>query len=270
MKATRKRLTRPSISGLLATRRGALALALACAAGAAVILMVAIGNYQHTLRGATKQDTVLVATAELQQGTAADVIAAQHLYKVTPVLENQVAPGAIVNAASISGKVVASTILPGQQLTAADFTSGSGITTVLAPTERAVSVTLDEAHGLTGVLQAGDRVDVYGSFSIGASGNDSVVSLLVPNALVLKAPSGPGGGLSGSGSGEGNVLLGVSDQLAPRVMWVADYGKVWLELRGLNSSNPAPTITGRQQVLLGNQLSAVPTFASPSTSRSAQ
>jgi Flp pilus assembly protein CpaB len=270
VKTTRRRFARPSISGLLATRRGALALALACAAAATGILVIAISSYQHSLRGNTKQDTVLVATTEIQQGTSADVIAAQRLYKVTPVLESQVTQGAIVNAASISGKVVANRILPGQQLTSADFTNGSGVSTELAPTERAVSVTLDQAHGLVSVLQTGDHVDVYGSFAAGTSSSDNVVSLLVSDAVVLKAPGGPGGGLSGSGSAEGNVLLGVSDQLAPRVMWVADYGKVWLELRGADSSNPEPTITGRQQLLLGNQLSTTPTFDSPSAAGSAQ
>ncbi len=257
MQLTPKRLGRPSLGGLLATRRGALALALVCALAATGILMFAIGKYRTAVAAPPKQDTVLVATSEIQKGTAGDLVASRQLYRVTPILASQVAGGAIVDAASLAGKVAASNIFPGQQLTSADFAvpSGSSIAAQLAPTERAVSVTLDASHG-TGVVQTGDHVDVYASVSVGST---SVVSLLVPDAMVLKAPSASGGG-AGGGSQGGPVLLGVSMQLAPRLMWVFDNGKVWFELRGVNSSDPAPTITGVRQTLLGNQLSSTPTY----------
>jgi Flp pilus assembly protein CpaB len=198
---------------------------------------------------------VLVSTARIQNGASADAIATQHLYKVEPVLASQVSAGAIVNAGSIVGKVAADTILPGEQLTAADFTTAPtavGVSAVLAPTERAVAVTLDSAHAVADVLEAGDQVDVYGSF-------DSVVSLLVPDALVLKPPA------TASGGSGGTVLLETSMQLTPRIMWMFDNGKVWLELRGVNATNPAPTITGSKQVLLGNHLTTTPTYTTPAT-----
>jgi Flp pilus assembly protein CpaB len=247
---TGKRLGGPSLGGMLATRRGALALALLCALVATGILLFAIGKYKHAVVSPSKQDTVLVASSEIHQGTAGALIASQQLYKVTPVLATQVSAGAITNAASLAGKVAASNIFAGAQLTAADFTVAGGGSLVgeLTPTERAVAVTLDPAHG-TGVLQTGDHVDVYGSFSAGSS---TVVSLLVPNAVVLKASSGA--------TSTGSVLLGVSMTLSPRIMWVFDNGKIWLELRGLNATSPAPTITGDRQNILGNYLAATPTY----------
>jgi Flp pilus assembly protein CpaB len=252
-----KRIGGPSLGGLLATRRGALVLALLCVLVATGIFVFAIGKYKHAAvaSGTAKQDTVLVAASVIQKGTAGDLIASQRLYKVTPILASQVAAGAIVNAASLNGKVASSNILTGQQLTSADFSvpSVSDIAAELTPTERGVSVTLDPAHG-TGVLQAGDHVDVYGSVAVGSG---SVVSLLVPDAVVLKAPSTVG---SASGGSTGAVLLGVSMTLSPRIMWVFDYGKVWLELRGPNATNAAPTMTGERQVLLGNRLGTTPTY----------
>ena len=250
MQPTRKRLDGPSLGGMLATRRGALALALLCALVATGILLFAIGKYKHQVVTPAKQDTVLVASSEIHQGTAGAMVASQQLYKVTPILATQVSPGAITNAASLAGKVAASNIYAGAQLTAADFTVAGGGSLVgeLTPTERAVAVTLDPAHG-TGVLQTGDHVDVYGSFSAGSS---TVVSLLVPNAVVLKAATAAGS--------TGSVLLGVSMTLSPRVMWVFDNGKIWLELRGLNATNPKPTITGARQNILGNYLASTPTY----------
>jgi Flp pilus assembly protein CpaB len=248
---TRKRLGGPSVGGLLATRRGALTLALVCALAATGILIFAIGKYRHAVSGGTKQDTVLVATSEIPKGTAASLVAAQQLYKVTPVLASQVSAGAIVDAAALTGKIAATNIFPGQQLTSAEFTTGSvGVAAELSPSERAVAVTPDPAHE-TGVLQTGDHVDVYSSVASPLP----VVSLLVPNAVVLRAPV-----LTSGASAGGSVLLGVSMQLAPRVMWAFDNGKIWLELRGLNSSDPQSTITGLRQTLLGDHLSATPTY----------
>ena len=256
MQLTGKRLGGPSLGGMLATRRGALTLALLCALMATGILLFAIGKYKHAVVSPAKQVTVLVASKEIHQGTAGALIGSQQLYKVTPTLATQVSPGAITNAASLAGKVAASNIYAGAQLTAADFTvAGSGsLVNALTPTERAVAVTLDPAHG-TGVLQTGDHVDVYGSFSAGSS---TVVSLLVPNAVVLKAATAAGS--------TGSVLLGVSMTLSPRVMWVFDNGKIWLELRGLNAAAPGPTITGDRQNILGNYLASTPTYPARKTS----
>ncbi|MDQ6776219.1 MAG: Flp pilus assembly protein CpaB [Actinomycetota bacterium] len=254
MKLIRKRLDGPSMGGLLATRGGALTVALLCALIAAAILIFAIGKYRHAVSRGPTQATVLVATSEIGKGSPADLIASQRLYKVTPVLDTQVSPGAIVDAASLAGKIVASNILPGQQLTAADFTTGPvGLAAQLSPTERVIAMTLDPTHGAGG-LQAGDHVDVYGSFASQTGAAANVVALLVSNAVVLKAPSLSGAGTASVSTG-GPVLLGLSMQLSPKVMWVLDYGKLWLQLRGVNAANPEPTVTSVYNVLAGNHTS---------------
>ncbi|MDQ6806296.1 MAG: RcpC/CpaB family pilus assembly protein [Actinomycetota bacterium] len=272
MKLTRKRMNGPSIGGLLATRQGAVTVALVCAIVATAILVFAIGKYRHAVAGGPKQVTVLVATSAIPKGSSASLIASQGLYKVTPILDTQVSPGAIIDAASLAGKIAANNILPGQQLTAADFTTGPvGLTAGLSPTERAIAMTLDPAHG-AGVLEAGDHVDLYGSFAGGTGTTTAnLVALLVSNAVVLKAPGASGSSSASQGS---SVLLGVSMQLSPKVMWVVDYGKVWLELRGVNSSNPQPTVTTVHNVLAGNHtsltvngVSGTLTYTTPSATR---
>jgi Flp pilus assembly protein CpaB len=250
---------------MLATRRGAFALALVCGLAATGVLVFALGKYQHSVTQTAKQDTVLVSTAAIPKGTSADAIASQRLYKVVPVLASNVSPGAIGDAGTLSGQIAASNILPGQQLTSADFTAAvGGVTGELTPDERAIAVTLDPTHGLASVLKAGDHVDVYGSFASSPGGKAApvpIITLLVPNATILQGPGGSASAAAAAaGSAGGTLLLGISVQLSPRVMWAFDNGKVWVELRGVNSSDPAPTITGLPQVLLGNALSTTPTY----------
>jgi Flp pilus assembly protein CpaB len=239
---TRKRIGGSGFRGLLSTRQGALALALLCALAATVILIFALGRYRQSLSATTKQDTVLVATSLIQKGASGDVIAGQQQFKATPVLASQVSAGAISDSSFVHGKVAASDILPGQQLTAAEFTAAGGIGTQLAPAQRAMSLSLDAAHGLTNVVQTGDHVDIYGAFDVQ---NTPAVGLLVPDALVLQAPGG-----SGAPAG-GNIVLAVSDSQAPQVAYAADNAKLWLVLRPGNAANPAAGLTTLDSILFG-------------------
>jgi pilus assembly protein CpaB len=257
---SRKRIGRPSLGGLLSSRTGALALAALCGLLALAIIAFALSKYRHSVTtSAPKQATVLVATSEIPKGRSADVIAEQKLYKLEPMTESQVSSGAITNAGAIVGKIASNTILPGQQLTAADFTTPSGVAETLAPGERAVAVTLDPAHAVANVLQTGDHVDVYGSVP-----SKQIVGLLVPDAIVLKAPSA-----SAASTGQGGtVLLAVSDLLSPTVMWVYDNGKLWLELRGPDASKPAAATVGPRQILTGAPSSTAPSQSSSTTTTS--
>jgi Flp pilus assembly protein CpaB len=255
---------------MIATRRWALTLALLFALMAIGVLLFAMNQFRHNVAGNTQQSTVLVSTAEIQKGTSADVLASKSLYKVVPVLATQISPGAITNAGALVGKTATSTILPGEQLTAADFATPSKAVGALAsPTERAVAVTLDPAHSVGGTIVAGDTVDVYGS----TNAPNPTVGLLISDALVLKAPvavststtTGTGTGTSttaaSTSTGSDTFVLGTSDTLSPRIMWMFDNGRVWLELRDANATNPPATTITRGQVYLGNSTTTTPTYS---------
>jgi Flp pilus assembly protein CpaB len=255
VKTTRKRLARPSLRSVLATRHGALAVSLACALLTIVIVVIAIGQAQHpTKAAAPQQATVLVATSSIAKGTSAQTIATQHLYKEEPVLQTQVSPAAVSNAASLAGTVAAADILPGQQLTTTDFAVTHGAIAQLLPSQRAIAVTLDNQHGLTGAIQAGDHVDVYGSFS---SGSTATVALLYADATVLKPSVGAGAGSGSSGStttGAGTTLLAVDKNASANLAYTADNGKLWLVLRPTSSTNPSQGLTTIASILGGRQV----------------
>jgi Flp pilus assembly protein CpaB len=228
------------------------ALAVGCALTAGIILLVALSQYRQSVSAANKDVSVLVSTGSIQKGTSGDLIAAERLYKPTSVLAKNLSTGALTNAAALHGEVAVQNILPGQQLTAADFAaSTSGVVGQLTPGQRALSVALDSEHGLVGDVQPGDHVDVYGAFggsgSSGASG--IVVKLLIPNALVLKTPS-TGSSVGGS-TQSGTVVLAVNNSQVGTLAFAAENGKVWLALRPGRASNPSQALTTYNSVVFG-------------------
>ncbi|HEY1523708.1 MAG TPA: Flp pilus assembly protein CpaB [Solirubrobacteraceae bacterium] len=253
MELTSKKLNVPRVRGLPSSRRGAVALAVGCALAAGIILLIALSQYRQSVSAANKDVSVLVSTGSIQKGTSGDLIAAQRLYKPTPILAKNLSTGALTNAAALSGEVAVQNILPGQQLTAADFAvSTSGVVGQLEPGQRALSVALDSEHGLVGEVEPGDHVDLYGAFSGGGGSGTSggtVVKLLIPNALVLKVP-GSSSGVGGGGQA-GTVVLAVNNSQVGTLAFAAEDGKVWLALRPGGASNPSQTLTTYNSVVFG-------------------
>ncbi len=245
MKLSQRRASRPSLGGLMATRQGALVLALICAVAATGVLMFALGRYKTNVKApVTPQATVLVATRQIAKGTSSAVLASGGLYRPTPIVATQLAPGAISDASMLSGKVAAAAILPGQQLTVADFTAVPGATTVLGPDQRAVSLTIAGAGGGTGVVQAGDRVDVYSQFTSKSSGKLFEV-LLLRGAQVLQAPGATpvAAAAKAATPSSGAVVLAVTSEQVPRVIYAAQNGQLYLTLRPATATNTPNGIT---------------------------
>jgi Flp pilus assembly protein CpaB len=188
----------------MATRRGSLTLAVLCAVCAAGILIFTLGRYKTSLKTTVPQATVLVATAEIAKGTAGSAIAQEKLYRPVSVAATQLTPGAISDAGVLANETAQSDILPGQQLTAADFAGLTAVSETLAPNQRAVSVSIGESPGNTDIVQPGDHVDIYESLLVphtsgggaatatatatanSAIANQSIVLPVITDALVLK------------------------------------------------------------------------------------
>jgi Flp pilus assembly protein CpaB len=284
MKMTQRRMARPSLGGLMATRQGAMMLALLCAVCAAGILVFALGKYKSGLKTVSQQATVLVATGNIPRGAQGSSLAARGLYKATPVVASQIAPGALSDAAYLQGKTAATTILPGQQLSAADFTGVVGVTGLLTPNQRAISIAISESPGDNDVLLPGDRVDVYTYFQ-----KRDVVVLTDPNVLVLKSAAGPAstsasaGGTSstpstatgtstagGSGTppaaGAGgpsliagtSLVLSVSSQEASNIVYAAETGQNYLVLRPIKSTTTPRPLTNLASVIKDSVASTIP------------
>ncbi len=255
MELTGNNYTRNDWRKALSTRRGTILVAIACAIVAAGILALAMSRYRNHVDAGVNQQTVLVASGLIQKGTAGDAIASGQLFKPTSIAAKQASAGAILDTAQLHGQVAKADIEPGQQLTAADFTNNGGLPAKLAPTQRAMTITFDSAHGMVGQLHDGDHVDVYADVQLGGSG-ESVLRRLLANVPVLVPGTGASAGLGANSpqSQQSNVTLNVENSKAGELAYAADNGKVWLVLRPANASEASSqgAAVTAQSLLLGS------------------
>jgi pilus assembly protein CpaB len=216
-----------------------------CALIAAGILIFAMASYRHNVDAEGNPQTVLVASGLIQKGTSGDAIASEQLFKATSIPGKQVTSGAIADTSLLRGKVAASDIYPGQQLTTADFAAAGGIIGELGPGQRAMTVSVDGSRGMVGQIQVGNHVDVYADLEPGSARSQSFVRLLLSDVPVMKAPTSSTGGLGSGGQNQQSVVtLKVNASQAGPLAFASDNGKLWLVLRPANATSaPEPTIS---------------------------
>src|SRR5215210_4758851 len=107
---------------ILSTREGTLAFAAVAALLAIAVLLVFMRGYKNSLDRGAEPVTVLVAKDQLPKGSSGDSIAGKGLFQATGFKREQVKEGAITDPASLRGLVTKHNVVPGQQLTTADFT----------------------------------------------------------------------------------------------------------------------------------------------------
>ena len=200
---------------LLATRRGALTVAALAAVLAGVLLYLFVQHYKSNSTpsaAAPSAVTVFEAAKYIPAGTPASTIASEGLLNKTQVSAKEVVAGAITDPSLITGEVSSTSIAPGQQVSASDFThSQVTIGAYLTGTQRAIAIPLDAPHGLTSYLAEGNTVDVMDE-------NNGSTTVLAQNVSVL-ANTG------------GDVVLRVSDHQALQISSASDATKIWLVLR---------------------------------------
>jgi Flp pilus assembly protein CpaB len=238
---------------LLSTRRGSTAVGIAAAVLAGMILLVYLNRYRSSLNEGAQPITVLIAKSVIQKGTPGDVIASEGLFQTTTVPKKELKEGALTDASVLRGRVALHDVYPDVQLTTADFSAiaTDAVSNNLARDQRAISVPLDSAHGLVGQLQSGDHVDVFAGFNVGrgTAGTTPVIKLIVPNALVLRAPDQARGV---AGTSTSNVVLRAEYQQAAEIAFAVDNGKLWVVLRPHADTRPAkPALVTAESLLLG-------------------
>jgi Flp pilus assembly protein CpaB len=244
---------------LVSTRRGSVYMAVVAALLAGLAILVYLNRYRQNIQSGTTPVTVLIARQTIPKGTPGSIVATKRLFTATTIRESQLRDGAFSDSSSLAGRIATKEIAPGSQLTAAEFsTSSSQLAATLTNHERIVSIPLDQAHGLSGDVEVGNHVDVYGLYNvigvgpngIPTNGGSSVpvLKMIVPNVPVVAIDAGRGG----LGSRTSNLSLKVSDVEAGKITFTSDSGKLWLALRpSVGGKTAKPRLVTASTILLG-------------------
>jgi Flp pilus assembly protein CpaB len=230
-------------SKLFTTRRGTIIMGIVAAVLAGIVLLVYLNHYRNSVNGGGQPLSVLVAKSLIQKGTPGDVVGSSSLFQVASIPRSEVKSGAFVDPKTLTGKVAAADIYPGQQLTASDFTvaSATALTQRLARDQRAVVIPLDSPAEIGGQLAAGDHVDVWVAFNAqGASGiSRPIVRQVLQNMLVLTAPANGG-----------NVTVRATPKQAGMLIFANQNAKIWFVLRpAVGSSTTQPPVVSLNDLL---------------------
>jgi Flp pilus assembly protein CpaB len=244
---------------LFSTRGGTLVLAGIAAVIATVAVFVYVTNYRDSVKKGGLPATVLVAKSLIPKGTPGETVARKQLFQVQSVRQSQLQEGAIADPSSLRGRVAATDIFPGQQLTASDFTTANvTLASELTGVKRAITIPLDAAHGVD-KLKDGDRVDVYAGFQVQpvdsagrplASGQARPVLRLIMQDIPVIDVASANARLGASGTR--SVTLETTAGQAAKLAFAADNGQIWLTLRPPTGAAPSPPdIVSVETLLLG-------------------
>jgi Flp pilus assembly protein CpaB len=228
-------------SKLLNTRRGTITLGIVAAVLAAIALLVYLRQYRNSVNSGNQTVSVLVAKSLIQQGTPGNIVGTTHLYQISAIPKKQVKTGAFVDPGTLAGRVAATDIYPGEQITSTDFVvSSGGLTQNLAANQRAIVVPLDSPGEVGGQIGAGSHVDIWVGFNAQAASGIArpLVRQVMQNMYVM--------GVNGT-----NVTLRATPKQAGELIFASTNAKIWLVLRpavGSTTTQP-PLITAND--LLG-------------------
>jgi Flp pilus assembly protein CpaB len=161
----------------------------------------------------------------------------------------------------------------------ADFSGPTGVTGLLTPDQRAISLNISESPGATDILQAGSRVDIYATFSGKMVLLDSNIEVVKPAGATASTSSGsaqpaaapapasgssaststaagstPSGGAAAPAANTttvtgGSMVLAVTAKQAADLIYAAQSAALYLTLRPNNASATPSALTTQSSVI---------------------
>ena len=212
---------------------------LLAAVGGFLVLSYAGNSDRRAMRDMEPAD-VLVATKPIPKGTSTDDLAGAVTVRPLPAIA--LVPGAVTSVGQIAGRVTATDIQPGEQLSERRFVDPATLTDlpVSVPAGmQQISLKLDSQRVLGGDLKPGATVGVFLSAGDKPAG---VTHLAIHKVLVTKVEGGAAAPQGGDSSAHPAmdagllVTLATTANNAERIVFAAEYGSIWL------SSEPADAV----------------------------
>jgi Flp pilus assembly protein CpaB len=217
------------------------------------------GNVQKQAKDSQQATSVLVATSNIAAGTSVADAISGHQLVTRSVVQQDVIVGALKDPQSLnSSYVTKQDLYSGQQVTVDMFAPSdeTGVVNQIKQNYRAIQFAIDSNSILGGTLQAGDHVDLVGTYTVhppDGSPDFDVSRIIVPDVLVLKAPAADTatGGLTATNA-KPPVILSLPDTVIPKVTFTlhGGDGALWLVLRpGSGSQNGPITLATVKSVI---------------------
>lgn len=202
----------------------------AVASVAAAALGVTFGVYSLVSTNAQIAQTkeglvnVVVATQQIDAGSSIT----EDKLEIKEVPQAYVSSGAVSKAEDFVGQVALTRIDQGTQLTSSVIAAAkdaSSLAAAITPGYKAVTVSVDEVQGYSGLIKVGDTVDVLSNES-SLNGGNGALTRITGNASVIAL----GSSLAGSDSSYSTVTLEVTPNEADAIRAAQANGSVSLEL----------------------------------------
>ena len=230
----------------------AIAIAAVLAVVGVVVLVNAFRVAGQSAAGGSDLVPVLVVTSEIPAGTSSADLGSSIETEQVPAA--YVPDGAVRSAGQLAGKVSSVTLEPGEQVlasrwvTPSELASSGGSAAVPAGLQQ-VSIAVDAQRTAAGHIGVGDHVGVF--VSLDASGTEPAITELLLNDVLVTSVGGSAADSSGTGSATGTstassvsgstlVTFALSADDAQKLVYGAEFGRVWLSLQN-DKSTPVTT-----------------------------
>jgi pilus assembly protein CpaB len=228
-------------------------------------LMAAFGVflYANGVKQQVEQDQktakVLVAEEDIPIGLGLSEIMDKRLASFQKVPKKYVASGVIASSKDIDGQVLAFSVQKGEQITTDRFqyNTKAGLAFAIPKDHVALSISVDEVKGVSGMVKAGDLVNIIATLSgsSGATIGEDMTKILLSNVKVIAvgnviAPQEgraeeqktlTSSGSSSSDTGKRVVTLALTPGDAEKVVFAEEKGSVWLSLLPASESESVST-----------------------------
>ncbi len=235
----------------------AIVLGLVAAYGVAVY----VKGLKSKVENEQKLVKVLIAKEKIPAGTAFKDINKKNMASYREVPNKYRVYGAITSPDHIDSQVLAVPVSKGEQLTKDKFkvSNRAGLSFAIPNDHVAISIAVDEVKGVSGMIKAGDFVNVIATLSNQTNGQKVDMSKIIlqkVRVLAVGSTIAPSEGRaeepktvssrmgSGQSSGKQTITLSLGAGDAEKLVFAEEKGKVWLTL--LPAKDAVPVTTGGQ------------------------
>ncbi len=220
----------------------------------AMATFMAMGWLKSQSRKVVQQKTetvpVVVATKEVPPAVALS----GDQVKVSQWPQDSPLPGKFSRFEDVEGRVSAVPLNPGEPILESKLAPKGvipGLTALLSPEKRAMTVKVDEASGVAGFLNPDNRVDVVATVDKGDFNKDPISKLILQNLRVLGTGQRIEKKLGEKPQVVPTVTLEVSPEEGERLALAVQEGKIFLILRNQQDELMVKSAGVRASSLLG-------------------